>query len=99
MKLDIKNLPALFASFMQIVRKYGVFTYLIIVLVIYGLLVAHVGILSGATPSQSAIDEQLTVTPRPQVNDNVAQKLKDLENNSPEAHTLFNQARKNPFHE
>lgn len=87
------------APVMEKAREYGVFTYLVIVLILYAFLVMRVGILAGTNPSQGAVQERLEVTRRPQINEDAALKLQQLEQNSAEVHALFNEARNNPFQE
>lgn len=99
MNLDLKNIPALIAPLTQKFKRYGLFVFVLIVLGVYGFLIIQISLLSKTEPSQSTIDEQLQVTKRPRIDENAAKKMKQLEDNSSEVRTLFNEARKNPFQE
>lgn len=92
--IDLKGLTAKYS------RQYGkhiAFGAIILVLLIYVLVVIKISALSKAEPNQSqTIDTKSLV---PHVNQQAINRIQALENNSPQIHSFFEQARNNPFQE
>jgi len=92
--IDFKTLASKYS------RRYGkhiAFGAIIVVLLIYVLVVVKISALSKAEPSSSqTIDTNSLV---PHVNQKAIDRIQALENNSPQIHSLFEQARNNPFQE
>ncbi len=92
--IDFKGLGTKYA------KQYGkhmAFAAVIIVLLVYVLVVAKISALSKAEPSSSQTVDTNSLVPR--VNQQAINRIQALENNSPQIHSLFEQARNNPFQE
>lgn len=80
--------------------KYGghaIFAAILLVLLVYVFVVARINSLANAEPS---IDQQTTVTNSvPHIDAKTINQIQSLENNNTEVHSLFEQARNNPFSE
>lgn len=99
MKLDFKDLPAKLVPLLEIGRRYATFGFIILMLGLFGFLVARINQLNGATPSEEAIAEKLQTVQRPKFDEATLDKIKELEDESVQVKTLFDSARKNPFKE
>lgn len=77
--------------------KHLAFAAVMVVLLVYVLVVVKISGLSKAEPNPSqTIDTKSLV---PHVNQQAINRIQALENNSPQIHSLFEQARNNPFQE
>lgn len=91
------NLKALAAKYSRQYGKHIAFGAVIVVLLVYVLVVIKISALSKAEPNSSqSIDTKSLV---PHVNQQAIKRIQALENNSPQIHSLFEQARNNPFQE
>lgn len=78
--------------------RYRVVLFLIFVALVYGTVAFKIFTASELQPEDQHIETQVSNL-TPQINESVAQKLKNLEDNSVNVQTLFAEARKNPFNE
>jgi hypothetical protein len=80
--------------------KYGqhaVFGAIIVVLLLYVFVVLKINTLASAEPSA---DQKNVVTASvPKIDSKVINQIQSLENNNTQVHSLFEQARNNPFQE
>jgi len=97
--ISLKSLNLL-PTIRKIYSKYGghaVFGAVILVLLVYVFLVIRINSLANAEPSA---DQQVTVTNSvPRIDSKTIDQIQSLENNNTEVHSLFEQARNNPFAE
>jgi len=77
--------------------KHAAFGVLIIVLLTYVLVVMKIGTLSKAEPDPNQPPDSSTLIPR--VNQKAIDQIQSLESNNTQIHSLFEQARNNPFQE
>jgi predicted PurR-regulated permease PerM len=77
--------------------KHAVFGCVILVLLIYVLVVLKINTLASAEPS--ADQEQVVTTSIPKIDANAVKQIQSLENSNTQVHSLFQQARNNPFQE
>lgn len=80
--------------------KYGghaIFAAILLVLLVYVFVVMRINSLANAEPSP---DQQVTVTNSiPHIDPKTINQIQNLENNNTQVHSLFEQARNNPFAE
>jgi uncharacterized membrane protein SpoIIM required for sporulation len=79
--------------------KHFSFVLILFVLLIYLFVVWHIKSLATAEPTPEAQDEALASTKIPKIDQKAVNQIQSLENNSQAVHSLFNEARNNPFHE
>lgn len=88
-----KSLPRFYKKF----AKHAVFAAVLLVLLVYILVVFKISQLSSAEPT--AEQSSSTTALIPKINQNAINQIQSLENNNTQIHTLFEQARNNPFQE
>lgn len=97
--LDLKSIK-LKPLMLKAWKKYGrhiFFVALIAVLMVYLLIVFRISTLANADPSP---DQEGTISSSiPKVDKNAVNQIQSLEQNNTQIHTLFDQARNNPFQE
>lgn len=99
MKLSADSLFTSIRPYLQYLQRYKVFLFTVVVLVVYGVLVHHIGELIQNEPSQTQIDSKLAPVNKLTVDQDAIKRITDLEQQNVEIKTLFNQARQNPFTE
>lgn len=83
----------------QRLRRYQTVIFIVFVALLYGFLVFRINSLSGQQPSDSDISAQLQRSSTPHIDQSSVDKIKQLQDNSVQVKTLFNNARNNPFAE
>jgi len=99
MKIDIKTIQTKLINFLLKLRQYVVFIFFITLLLVYSLLVFRINQLNNKAPDEDAIAAKLKTVQRPKIDQSVIDKIKQLQDNSSNVQTLFNNARENPFQE
>ncbi len=89
----------LFNKAWRFLKRYQVIVFIVILGLIYGFIIFRINILSGQTPSDADLSSQLQGTKTPHIDQSAVDKIKQLQDNSVQVKTLFNQARNNPFSE
>jgi hypothetical protein len=99
-----KNLSLKSLNFMPPVKKFyskysrhAAFGAIILVLLIYVMVVLKINNLANAEPS--ADQENVVTGSIPKIDSNAVKQIQNLENNNADIHSLFDQARNNPFQE
>ena len=77
--------------------RYAAILFFVLVAIAYGFVVLRINMLASSQPSQSEIDAQTTSTPVPRIDPKVAEQLQQLQDNSVNVQSLFQEARNNPF--
>jgi len=95
--ISLKQLKPLFHKAVRLTSRYAAILFFLLVASVYGFVLLRINILVSAQPSQSDIDAQTTTTAVPRVDPKVAEQLQNLQDNSVNVQTLFNDARNNPF--
>jgi predicted negative regulator of RcsB-dependent stress response len=80
-------------------RRYSVPAFLLFLLAIYGFLGWRIVSLNQVEPDQAAVTAQLKTAGVPRIDPDALSKIQQLQDNSVEVKTLFDQARSNPFQE
>jgi len=100
MNQDIKlsGLKQKISSYIPKVARHISFIALIIILLVYIFTVWRISQLASAEPSPED-ESSAEVANTPKVDQKAINQVLQLENNSPQLHSLFNSARNNPFGE
>jgi len=96
-KLNIKQLRQKLSKYLKILSQHAAFLAVLIVLFAYIALVWQISNLSTADPSQS--EQVETSTKIPKIDQRAINQIQALEQNNTQVHSLFMQARNNPFQE
>lgn len=98
-KFDLKSLKfgPLLAKFWKRYAKHSGFALLVVILLTYVLVVVRISALSKAEPGPDQPVDTSTLIPR--VNQKAIDQIQSLESNNTQIHSLFEQARDNPFSE
>lgn len=95
--LKLPNFKELVSKLYKKFGKHMVFAAVLLVLLVYIFVVFRISQLSNAEPTAEQTSDTASLIPK--VNQNAINQIQSLENNSPQVHTLFEQARNNPFQE
>jgi predicted PurR-regulated permease PerM len=91
------NLFPLFKKYYSKYHKHAAFGAVLVVLLVYVLVVLKISSLANAEPGA---DQEVTVTTSiPKIDGKAISQIQALENNNTQVHSLFEQARNNPFQE
>ena len=91
------NLKPQLLKFYKRYGKHTAFAVLIVVLLAYLFVVFRISSLANAEPDPSQQNPTSTVIPK--INQTTIDHIQSLEDNNPDIHALFDQARNNPFQE
>lgn len=97
MKLSLKDLPAALSETLQRVKRYAVPVFLLIVVAVYGFLVFRINGMQNAQPGSVSSGQKVTPVATPRIDPKLVKQLQQLQDNSVNVKTLFDQARSNPF--
>lgn len=95
--MKFKALPELIASHLTAFTKHAVIAFVLIVAMLYSFVLYRISVLDSATPSNKAVAAETQA--RPHIKQDVIDQLRQLNDNSVAAHSLFNKGRDNPFNE
>jgi predicted PurR-regulated permease PerM len=96
-ELKSLNFGPLFKKFSKRFGRHAIFAVMIIILLAYLLVVFKISSLAKAEPGP---DQEVTVTSAiPKVDKNAVNQIQSLEQSNTQVHSLFEQARNNPFQE
>ncbi len=96
--VDIFSLSKSIAPVTRTVKKYRVMIFLLLLAGIYGFIVFRINTLAGIAPDTSAVPATSEAS-RAHIDEGVAKKIQDLQDNSVSVKSLFDEARQNPFDE
>lgn len=96
-KIDIKQIKQKLSKLLKVISSHAAFIAVLLVLFSYIALVWQISNLSSAEPSPTAQAE--TSTKIPKIDQRAINQIQALEQNNTEVHSLFVQARNNPFQE
>jgi hypothetical protein len=94
--LNLKALKTKANKFISSNSKHAVFGALLLVLLVYLFVVFRINQLATADPPADAVS---SAKPTVRINEDAIKQIQTLENNNPQVHSLFNEARNNPFQE
>lgn len=93
------KIKEIIGSLLASLLRYKTFIYIMLILGIYVFLIFRINTLNGREPSQDDVISKLETVPRPKIDQSIADKISDLQDNSSQIKSLFNDARNNPFQE
>ena len=99
LNLDVKGLQQKLLGRLQKFSRYFGVIFAVLVLLTYAFLVWRINTLSQQKPSDDDVAEKLQSIKLPKIDQSVIDKIQQLQDNSVEVQTLFQQARDNPFQE
>jgi hypothetical protein len=99
MKLDMKSLPEKLSDIFHKVGRYRIFLFFLLLAAVYGFLFYRIGALNNAEPDPASLTAQNQTAQVPRIDPDVVKQLQQLQDNSVNVQTLFDQARSNPFQE
>lgn len=73
--------------------------FIFTVMVLYIFVAWRVNVLSNAEPTEAQISSKISETSSPRIDQATVDKIRQLQDNSVNVQTLFNEARQNPFQE
>jgi len=97
--LSIAELKPQLKKLYQRSSKHLAFAAILVVLLIYVFMVWRISQLTAAEPLPEAESAALAQTAIPKVDKKAVERILTLEQSSSELHSLFNEARNNPFQE
>jgi predicted negative regulator of RcsB-dependent stress response len=99
MKLNITKIRERAGQILEKLHRYAVPLFMLFLLAVYGFLSWRIYTLNQVAADESAVTKQLKTAGVPKINEDVLKKIEQLQDNSVEVQTLFDQARSNPFQE
>ncbi len=88
-----------FLHVMQAVHRYIIVVFVLFLVGIYGFLAWRVVALDNTEPDEADITAQLKTAASPKIDEDVVNKIQQLQDNSVSVKALFDEARRNPFQE
>lgn len=95
--LDIKKALAQTKQTLRVVAKHASFLAIMVVLTAYLVVVWKISGLASTEPTNES--SQAATSSIPKIDKNAIKQIQALEQNNTQVHSLFNQARTNPFQE
>lgn len=99
MKLDINQILRKLRPLARWLIRYRFIIGLVLVVGLYSWLVLEINVLTRLEPTDEQLTEKLQTIKRPKIDQDVVNKINQLQDNSVQVQTLFKQARDNPFQE
>jgi hypothetical protein len=97
--MNIKALQSQLQLRWRSTLRLRILLFLILLVVLYGFIAWRISTLANVQPDEAAVSSKLKTTSTPHIDQSVVDKIKQLEDNSVNVQTLFDQARQNPFRE
>ncbi len=97
--LSLKDIPAKLSPLLHVVRRYLGVVFIACFVLAYGFLVLRINSLARSEPGDDAVAAKLQTVQRPKLYQDAVDKIEQLEDQSVEVQSLFDQARQNPFAE
>ncbi|MEO6761374.1 MAG: hypothetical protein ABI220_03285 [Candidatus Saccharimonadales bacterium] len=99
MKFNSETLTLKFRAGLSWFVRYRFILFIILLGIIYGFVISKIDTLVAVEPTQSAIEAKVSTSTNPHIDSSVVDKITQLQDNSVNVKTLFEQARQNPFQE
>lgn len=96
---SLKEIPSKTMQLLGRLKKYSVFLFIILVLGAYSYVVLQIQGAINTEPTEAQITEKLQDLKRTKLDQDAIKKIEELESTHVEVHTLFQDARDNPFQE
>ncbi|PJE65120.1 hypothetical protein COU91_03325 [Candidatus Saccharibacteria bacterium CG10_big_fil_rev_8_21_14_0_10_47_8] len=98
-KIELTSLKPRLKKYWQKFSAHAAFVVIMIILLVYVLVVWQISKLAATEPSVEAEDAAQAATNIPKVNRDAIGQIQSLEQSNTDIHSLFDQARNNPFQE
>lgn len=99
MNLNIKTITDKIMPALMAFAKHIKVIFAVVLVLVFGFLVARIGLLSRSEPSVEAVDKAVLEIKRPRIDKDAVAKIYELRDQNIQVQTLFQQARENPFSE
>ena len=96
-KLKVTSIKSSAKNIIGKVQPYALLIFIVFVGLIYMYLLVNINTLANVEPSESDIAQQVKTAKTPRLDEETAQKLESLKDNSVSVQSLFEEARSNPF--
>jgi len=97
--LSFKTISSKVLPLLHWLRRYRVILFIVALVCVYSALVLRINMLNNQEPSDSDVSTQLQAVHPPKLDPAIIEKIQQLQDNSVDVKSLFNQARENPFQE
>lgn len=96
-KLKVTSIKSTVKSLLGKIQPYSLLLFVVFVGVVYMFMLLKINTLAHVEPSDTDIATQVKTAKTPRLDEETAQKLESLKDNSVSVKTLFEDARSNPF--
>lgn len=97
--LDLNSLMNGLRLFAPRLLRFAVVFFVLLLAGVYGFVLWRVQSLSAVQPTDADVSAQVKLSATPHINQTTVKQMQDLQDNSVSVHTLFDEARNNPFQE
>lgn len=97
--MKLNDLKEKIMPYVNKLLRYKAIIFFVVLAVVFGYLVFTINSLNNRQPDDNAVNEKYQSVTRPHIDQSVVDKIKQLQDNSVQVKSLFNQARNNPFSE
>lgn len=98
LKFDLKSLPQQLGSVASKSARYAPVIIFVLIASVYGFVLMRITMLANAQPTGADVSSEISQL-TPHIDKNAAAQLENLEDNSVNVKSLFEEARNNPFGE
>jgi hypothetical protein len=88
-----------FQHTLQVVMHMRIILFMLVLILLYGFIGWRIHSLANAKPGLAAVEAETKATSKPSIDPALVDKIKQLEDNSVNVKSLFDEARQNPFQE
>lgn len=99
MNIDQEKLLSTITSYAKILQQHLPLIIIVAFCGLYGYIIMQISTISGYTPDETEVTEQVTAVSKPKVDTQTAKIIESLEEQNINVQTIFNEARDNPFSE
>lgn len=97
--MNIKSFQDQLRQKWQSTLRLRILLFLAVLTILYAFIAWRINTLVNAEPDTAVIEAKLHKTATPAIDKSIVDKIRQLEDNSVDVRTLFNEARQNPFRE
>jgi hypothetical protein len=97
--ISLKQLTAVFGATSKKLQQFVGFFIFLILAALYAFVIVRISQYSNPVVTDNEVTSKVAASPTPKIDQDAANKLKSLEDNSVNVQTLFDQGRINPFGE
>lgn len=99
MNIEVGNLTEQLKKVQRSFVRYRALLFFLFIAAVYGFIVYRINTLSNLEPDEAAVAQASQGPRQPRIDPATVEKLQDLQDNSQNVQSLFNEARQNPFQE